>query len=171
MATSLLDQKGLILYETQVPDLPAARRDASDAPEVRAALQGEKVRVDADHTAFGDGRYGAIVPIGSNGWLLAFTRPIAPLEAALRERFILDVVAVGAVIALAAVIAAIVAQRLTRPLSAKSVAAAAIARGERPEIPQVAENDVGRASRDGHADDERCDRRTRRRAAAARYGE
>ena len=45
-------------------------------------------------------------------------------------------------IALAAVVAAIVAQRLTRPLSAMSLAAAAIARGERPEIPQVAQNDV-----------------------------
>ena len=84
---ALLDQKGLILYETQIPDLPAARRDASDAPEVRAALTGQTVRVDADHTAFGDGRYGAIVPIHPNGWLLAFTRPIAPLDAALRERF------------------------------------------------------------------------------------
>jgi signal transduction histidine kinase len=139
---ALLDQKGLILYETQVPDLPAARRDASDAPEVRAALAGQKVRVDAEHTAFGDGRYGAIVPIGPNGWLLAFTRPSAPLDAALRERFALDVIAIGGVIALAAVIAAIVAQRLTRPLSAMSLAAAAIARGERPEIPQVAPNDV-----------------------------
>ena len=139
---ALLDQKGLILYETQVPDLPAARRDASDSPEVRAALSGQEVRVDAEHTAFGDGRYGAIVPIRPNGWILAFTRPIAPLEAALRGRFTLDVLAVAAVIALAAVIAAIVAQRLTRPLSAMSLAAVAIARGERPEIPQVAQNDV-----------------------------
>ena len=139
---ALLDQNGLILYETQVPDLPAARRDASDAPEVRAALAGQRVRVDAQHTAFGDGRYGAIVPIAANGWILAFTRPIAPLDAALRERFALDVLAIGAVIALAAVIAAAVAQRLTRPLSAMSAAAGAIARGERPEIPQVAQNDV-----------------------------
>ncbi len=139
---ALLDQKGLILYETQLPDLAAVRRDASDAPEVRAALAGQRVRVEAEHTPFGDGRYGAIVPIGPNGWLLAFTRPIAPLDAALRERFALDVLAIGAVIALAAVIAAIVAQRLTRPLSAMSAAAGAIARGERPDIPQVAQNDV-----------------------------
>jgi signal transduction histidine kinase len=139
---ALLDQNGLILYETQAPNLPADRRDASGAPEVRAALDGQQVRVDAEHTAFGDGRFGAIVPIVRNDWLLAFTRPIAPLDAALRERFALDVLAVGAVIALAALIAAIVAQRLTRPLSAMSVAAAAIARGERPEIPSVARNDV-----------------------------
>ena len=139
---ALLDQKGLILYETQAPDLSAARRDASDAPEVRAALGGQKVRVDAEHTAFGDGRFGAIVPLAPNHWLLAFTRPIAPLDAALRERFALDVLAIGAVIALAALIAAIVAQRLTRPLSAMSMAAAAIARGERPAIPPVAQNDV-----------------------------
>ena len=139
---ALLDQKGLILYQTQMPDLPAGKRDASDAPEVRAALAGQEVRVDADQTAFGDGRYGAIVPISANGWLLAFTRPVAPLDAALRERFAFDVLAIAGVIALAAVIAAIVAQRLTRPLSAMSVAAAAIARGERPEVPQVSKNDV-----------------------------
>jgi signal transduction histidine kinase len=139
---ALLDQNGLILYETQVPDLPAARRDASDSPEVRSALGGHQVRVDAERTAFGDGRYGAIVPIARNNWLLAFTRPVAPLDAALRERFALDAVAIGAVIALAALIAAIVAQRMTRPLSAMSVAAGAIARGERPQIPPVAQNDV-----------------------------
>jgi signal transduction histidine kinase len=139
---ALLDQKGLILYETQIPDLSADRRDASDTPEVRAALAGQPVRVDAEHTAFGDGRFGAIVPIARNHWLLAFTRPAAPLDAALRERFALDVLGIGLVIALAAVIAAIVAQRMTRPLSAMSLAAAAIARGERPQIPPIAQNDV-----------------------------
>ena len=138
---ALLDQKGLILYETQAPDLPASRRDASSGPYVRAALEGQVVRLDAEHTVFGDGRFGAIVPIAKNGWLLAFTRPSAPLDAALRERFALDVLGIGFVIALAALIAAVVAQRLTRPLSAMSVAAVAIARGERPEIPLV-QNDV-----------------------------
>jgi signal transduction histidine kinase len=138
---ALLDQRGLILYETQAPDLPASRRDASSGPYVQAALEGQLVRLDAEHTVFGDGRFGAIVPIAKNGWLLAFTRPSAPLDAALRERFALDVLGIGAVIALAALIAAVIAQRLTRPLSAMSVAAVAIARGERPEIPLV-QNDV-----------------------------
>ncbi|HUG56361.1 MAG TPA: sensor histidine kinase [Candidatus Limnocylindrales bacterium] len=140
----LADDEGLVLYDTTRPTLSAAERDVSGVPEFAAALAGQRVRVERGLTALTDGepRYGAVYPLPRTGWTLAFTRPLAPVEAALGDRLRSDILGATFIILLAALFAALAANRLTRPIRTMAEAARAIAAGERHAVPAVDVSDV-----------------------------
>src|SRR5436309_1232362 len=82
---TLIDRQGFVLFTSVDPNLPLSQRDLSSHPNVREALAGEVVRVlGAGVPSTGEPRYGALVPIRATGWVVAFTRPLAPLEHDLR---------------------------------------------------------------------------------------
>lgn len=140
----ITDDAGLVLYDTTRPTLRAAERDLAGVPEVAAALAGQRVRVERGLTALteGEARYGAVYPVPRTGWTLAFTRPLAPVEAALSERLLNDILGATLIILLAALFAALAANRLTRPIRTMAETARAIAAGERPAVPAVDESDA-----------------------------
>jgi len=136
---ALIDERGSLVYASDRTEPAAKEIDLVDQPGVRDALQGKVVPIDGVATPLSsDRRYGALVPIARTGWVLAMTRPLAALEAELLTRLVGDAAAVLGTLLVAALLAAYVANRLARPLRELSRSAAAIGRGERPIIPQLA---------------------------------
>jgi signal transduction histidine kinase len=134
----LIDEAGSLLFNSRLPSLTGVNRDVSNLPEVRAALEGQTVRLQGWKPPFVESeRYGALVRAPHSRWVVGFTRPQEPLEVALRERFLRDAAAISLVMLVAAALVALISDRLARPLGTLAEAAAAIARGERPEIPPV----------------------------------
>ena len=136
---TLLDQRGHVIYTSAGVPLAPAERDLSRRPNIQRALRGEVVRLSGRPAPLTeDARYGALVPISRTGWVLAFSRDLAPLEQRLRAPFGRQRrLLVGAII-VASAIGFGVSLRLFRPLGRLAQAAAAIARGERPSLPEVA---------------------------------
>ena len=136
---TLLDQRGFVIYTSAGVALAPAERDRSRQPNIQRALRGEVVRLSGQRAPLADAaRYGALVPISRTGWVLAFSRELAPLENRLRAPFGRQRrLLVGAII-VAGAIGFGVSLRLLRPLGRLAQAAAAIARGERPTLPDVA---------------------------------
>ena len=135
---TLVDQRGVVIYTSSGVALTPAERDLSTRPNIRRALRGEVVRLSGRPAPLTeDARYGALVPIPRTGWVLAFSRELAPLENRLRAPFGRQRrLLVGAII-LAGTIGFAVSLRLLRPLGRLAQAASAIARGERPSLPEV----------------------------------
>jgi signal transduction histidine kinase len=135
---TFLDRQGLILHSTTRPALPTAERGAAGVPGVGAALAGQTMLVESDPTPFGpEPRFGALVPVPRTGWVVAFTRPRAPLDAALQRRFREQALFNAVVVLLFAAALAFVTRRLVRPLAQLVDAAAAVTRGERPTVPTL----------------------------------
>jgi signal transduction histidine kinase len=133
---TFLDRNGLILHSTARPDMPMAERNAAQVPGLGTALAGRTTLIERDPTPFGpEPRYGVLVPVPRTGWVVAFTRPRAPLEAALLRRFAGQALFDAAVVLLFAITLALVTRRLVRPLAQLVATAAAITRGERPTVP------------------------------------
>jgi signal transduction histidine kinase len=131
-----IDERGLLLYSTLRPDVPAAQRLLAAAPGVAHALQGQVSPVMAAHTPFeNDDRYGVFVPAPRLGWVVGFTRPQAAMEARLRQRLIEDASAVALVVVLGGAFLALVARRVSAPLRRLEGAAQQIAAGEPPALP------------------------------------
>ena len=135
---TLLDQRGFIIYTSAGVALTPAERDLSKRPNIQRALRGEVVTLSGRPAPLTeDARYGALVPISRTGWVLAFSRELVPLENRLRAPFGRQRrLLVGAIIVAGAVGLGI-SFRLFRPLSRLAQAAEAIARGERPTLPEV----------------------------------
>lgn len=140
----LTDHRGLLMYDSSRPALDPAERDASGVPEVAAALLGIRTTVERGEvfTPQGDPSYGAVYPVHRTGWTFAYLRPLGPLDASLNARLASEVLGVTIIILLAAVFAALVANRLTQPIRMMARSAAAIAAGQRHAIPPVEDSDV-----------------------------
>ena len=135
---TLIDAQGLVLHSTQRPDLPFEERDLSGSPAAQTALGGETASVDGSVGFFGgESRFGAVVPVPATGWAVAFTRPLGPLEATLRERFLWQAGQITLAVAVVGALLTVATQRIARPLGDLAAAAGAVARGERPSIPVV----------------------------------
>ena len=133
----LIDERAHVLYDSGRQEPSASEIDVSGSPGVATALKGEVVPIDNVATPFtGEPQFGALVPIARTGWALAVTRPVAGINAELTGRLLSDAVAVLATLAVAALIATLIANRLSRPLRELSLVASEIARGERPLIPE-----------------------------------
>jgi signal transduction histidine kinase len=138
----LIDERGRVLFATEGTSLEALD-DVSHEPAVREALGGATIRLDGVQTPFASGpQYGAMVPIGRSGWVVAYLRPIEALESALRARLIQQALATTAVTAAAAILIAYLTRRLLRPLRELAATAAAVARGERAPIAVTNDPDV-----------------------------
>ncbi|MEX1022109.1 MAG: ATP-binding protein [Dehalococcoidia bacterium] len=132
----LIDHNGFVLHSTAFPDLAPDARALDAREDVRAALEGEAVRIDGSAGILAaEERFGAIVPVAANGWAVSFTRPLAPLEAALQRDLLSQVAVVTLAVAAVAAVLTLVTNRMMRPLGDLAGAASAVARGERPEIP------------------------------------
>lgn len=133
---ALIDRRGFVLHTTYDPNLPMSQRDLSSNPMIQEALSGHPVRVIAQALPYmREPRYGSIVPVTSIGWVVVFTRPLAPLEARIRGPALRQALGMTLALAFAAMILVYMARRLVRPLERLAGTAGAIARGERPEIP------------------------------------
>src|SRR5437667_256039 len=112
--------------------------DFSGRPYARQGLAVEVVRVlGAGVPPTGEPRYGALVPIRATGWVVAFTRPLAPLEHDLLVIALRQAAGAAVAVLLAGLIFLMIARRLIRPLEGLAASAEAIARGERPSLPEV----------------------------------
>ena len=137
--TTLIDRNGIIMHTTFAPALPPDRRDVSSFEPVKQALSGRPVRLIGQGLPFSsnDPRFGALVPVTSRGWVVSFTRPLAPLEARIRRPVVEQAVLLTLAVILVGLVFGLIARRLTQPLVSLADTAAEIARGERPEIPEV----------------------------------
>src|SRR5207302_2901148 len=112
----LVDERGRVLFASDASEL-GDLDDVSGVPLVRAALGGRTVLLDGDTTPLARGpQYGALVPVGSSGWVVGYTRPVAALESALRDRLIQQGIAITLVMLIAAAGIAYTTRRLLRPL-------------------------------------------------------
>lgn len=137
----LTDRRGFALYSSE--PVPIDQLDVSAVREVREALAGSTVRFSDAAIPFpGEARYGSFIPVPHVGWVVGFIRPQAPLEEALRDRFLKQGGAITTVMLLAIVATALFARRLAAPLADLSTAAGAIARGDRPARPPRIDADV-----------------------------
>lgn len=135
---TLVDRAGFILYTSLDPNLPFEERDLSSRPNVRRALSGEIVKLAGQPAPLTeDARFGALVPLRSTGWVLAFSRPLLPLEAQLRAPLRRQAGLLTAALILTGAIGLAIALWLIRPIRHLAEAAAAITRGERPRLPVV----------------------------------
>src|SRR5256886_934346 len=135
---TLIDRQGFVLFPSVGPNLPLSQRDLSSRPNVRQALAGEVVRVlGVGVPSTGEPRYGALVPIRATGWVVAFTRPLAPLEHDLLVIALRQAAGAAVAVLLAGLIFLMIARRLIRLLEGLAASAEAIARGERPSLPEV----------------------------------
>ena len=133
----LIDERGHVLYDSGRQEPAASEIDVSGSPGVATALKGQVVPIDNVATPFtGDPQFGALIPITRTGWVLAVTRPVAGINAELAGRLLSDTLAVFATLAVAAIIASVIANRLSQPLRELSRVASGIARGDRPVIPE-----------------------------------
>lgn len=129
----LTDDHGLVLYHSRRPSMTAADRDLSRLPQIRQALAGEFVRL-SEVDLLGAPRYGAVVPVQTVGWAVAYLRPQAPLEDALRGALLGQIALASLALLTAGLLLIGIARRLTRPIAQLAREAAGIARGERPAI-------------------------------------
>ncbi|HEY3247178.1 MAG TPA: GAF domain-containing protein, partial [bacterium] len=133
---TLLDDEGNVLYSTHFPERSAVP-DLSALPSVREVLAGRPVHLIGDAAPFSSGAaFGAMVPVTRTRWAIVLTRPLAPLQAALRDPVLEQVIAISAVMLLALSLFVVIARWLVRPLEGLARSAAAIARGETPRIIQ-----------------------------------
>jgi signal transduction histidine kinase len=136
---AIIDERGRLLYASDRTEPATTEIDVIDAPGVRDALQGRVVPVDGIATPLSsDRRYGALAPVARTGWVLAMTRPLAALESQLLTRLAGDAAVAMGTLLVAGILAAYVANRMSRPLRQLSRTAVAIGRGERPVIPRLA---------------------------------
>ncbi|HEU4797671.1 MAG TPA: SpoIIE family protein phosphatase, partial [bacterium] len=136
--TTLIDSNGIVMHTTYVPILPPDRRDVSSFEPVKEALAGRIVRVSGQGLPFSsDARFGAMVPVASRGWVVSYSRPLQPLEARIRRPAVEQAVLLTLAVILVGLVFGLIARRLTRPLVSLADTAAEIARGERPDIPEV----------------------------------
>ncbi|CAA9220016.1 MAG: hypothetical protein AVDCRST_MAG77-426 [uncultured Chloroflexi bacterium] len=121
---AILDENGQVLHSSARPQLGPTERDVRAAPGVAAALAGAITPVSNAVTPFaGSARFGVFVPVERTRWVVGLTRPQAPLEAALRRRFIEQSGAIAAVMLGAAALQALLVRRLARPLEQLAAAA------------------------------------------------
>ena len=129
---TLIDSSGLAMHGTQYPQLSAAQRDLSRRPEVREALNGATVRLEGTAGLFGgETRYGVIVPVPTSGWAVGFTRPMAPLQQLIFERYVRRAFLVAVAVLGVALLLALATRHIARPLRELVAIANAVARGER----------------------------------------
>ena len=137
----LTDRRGLVLYSSQ--QVPIEQLNLSGVQEVRRALEGAVARFsDTDLPYPGQARYGAFIPVPHVGWVVGFARPQGPLDALVRDRFLRQAGGITAVMLLGIIATAFIARRLAAPLALLAETASAIARGERPRLPERIDADV-----------------------------
>ncbi|HET6781862.1 MAG TPA: SpoIIE family protein phosphatase [bacterium] len=134
---TLIDRRGVVLHTTHV-GITREQRDVGGRQFVRRALAGHITPVTGPVSLFGqEGRYGAFVPIPSTGWVVGFTRPLAPLEDRLRLLALRQVAVITIAVLAAILIFVMIARRLIGPLRHLAENAIAIGRGERPALGPV----------------------------------
>ncbi len=142
-AITVVDEAGLPLYTTEVDDAGLPDAGPVQTSELAAAMAGEVVSLDGSPGFFTEEeRFGAIVPVDRTRWAVAFTRPLAPLEASLREELLTQVGIVAAAVVGVAALFTLITHHITRPLDALAGAARAVAQGARPSIPTDGESEV-----------------------------
>ena len=123
----LIDNTGQVLYASDSTKLDALE-NVGDSPLVRAALAGNVAQLDGQQTPFADGPvYGALVPVATSGWVVAYTRPVAGLESELRARLLEQGLAITLVMGAAAIFITYLTRRLLQPLRMLAAAAASVA--------------------------------------------
>jgi serine phosphatase RsbU (regulator of sigma subunit)/anti-sigma regulatory factor (Ser/Thr protein kinase) len=137
--TTLIDRHGIVMHTTYALPLTPERRDVSSFEPVRQALSGRSVRLMGGGLPIStnDPRFGALAPVASTGWVVVFTRPLQPLEARIQRPAVEQAVLLTLAVILIGLVFGLIARRLTRPLVALADTASRIARGERPDIPEV----------------------------------
>ncbi len=134
-AVWLFDRQGFVLSTTYPAHLTEAQRTQPPVDPVRQALGGRPIRVSGRWNPFvREARYGAVVPVPRAGWALSFARPLAPLQARLRDQLLRQMLAVSAGVVFAVLLFLLVLRRVIRPLELLARTSAAIARGERPRV-------------------------------------
>jgi PAS domain S-box-containing protein len=132
---TVMDARGESLFDNKPPD---ARSGPAESAAFRRAANGEIVRITAHlDSVHGDARFGALVPIARLGWVVSYTLPSAPVEAALAQRSAFQAGGIAILILLAASAFLLIARRLTRPLTMLAGSADTIARGEQPAFQEV----------------------------------
>jgi PAS domain S-box-containing protein len=141
---SIIDRNKIILARTQVPEkFVGTPATPTLAAKTRESEEGWFQGVTKDNVAV----YMAFSRSRLSGWTVALGIPIAGVEASLKRSLVLTGIGGSALLLVAVVLAAVLARRIARPVSALSRAAEKLGRGETVKIPpsQIAElNQVGR---------------------------
>lgn len=131
---TLLDDEGNVLFSTHFPEGTTVP-DFAGFTSVQEALRGRPTRLIGDATPFTTlESFGAMVPVTRPTWVVAITRPLAPLRASMLEPVVRQTLGIFGFMLLALALYVLILRWLTRPLNALAATAASIARGETPDI-------------------------------------
>lgn len=132
----IINDGGVVIYRSDRED---EHVDVSNSPIVWAVLGGTPVRVVGQSVPFpGEPRFGVFAPVARLGWAVGFTRPYGAVEEALVGRTLVETSGIALILLLSAGAMILSARRITRPLTMLAATANAIARDERPTIPDIA---------------------------------
>ena len=132
---TVIDDRGAVLYDSDASTSP---RPHADDGSIQSALDGKIIQIAGQTAPGGDeARFGALVPVPRLGWAVGYTLPRAAVEATLARRSAFQAGGIALVILVAASVFVMILRRLTQPLTMLAKTADAIARGERPAVPDV----------------------------------
>lgn len=137
---SLVDNAGRLIYRSDDPDQTLPPVDFADSPAYQEARAGRSVAIESQTTPItaDEKRHGAYAPVSQTDWVVGLTVPTRIVDGPLESRFRRDLLIMGGLLLAGFAAMILIANRLSRPLSALSAAAEAIARGERPLVPDAA---------------------------------
>jgi signal transduction histidine kinase len=133
---SLIDDRGKLIYVSEDPGHPLDEANFAGWQPFQTARQGQTAVIKSQPLPLTEEeRHGALAPIERTDWVVGMTVPTSIIDGPADARFRRDLLIIGALLfgGLAAII--VIASRLSSPLANLAVAAGAIARGERPQIP------------------------------------
>lgn len=136
---TFIDTSGALLFASHPQSQVPPRERIPEFGPIESALGGTVGKIRDQSTPFHpETRFGAYVPVPSNGWVVGYTLPQGPLESSLQNRFYRDIALTSFVLLVGLGVMLFMADRISQPLTSLAGAAAAIARGERPVVPTAA---------------------------------
>ena len=132
----LIDDAGKLIYVSDDPGRPLEEVNYRGWPPFETASSGQTSVIKSQITPLTEEkRHGALAPIERTNWVVGMTVPTSLIDGPAQDRFQRDLLIISALLLGGFAAIMVTASRLSSPLANLAVAAGAIARGERPQIP------------------------------------
>ncbi|HEX7125764.1 MAG TPA: ATP-binding protein [Thermodesulfobacteriota bacterium] len=131
MGVLLVDRAGKAIVQGGAGLAPDEVRDHGAVPLVSAGLRDRRMHT-GEYTSPTDGsaRFGTVVPVPGTEWVAVATQSVEAMQAPGRRALVASAVRIGVVLAVSLVLAFLLANRLSRPLAALTVAVERIGDGD-----------------------------------------
>ena len=131
MGVLLVDRAGKAIVQGGAGLAPGEVRDHGAVPLISAALRDRRMQT-GEYASPTDGsaRFGTVVPVPGTDWVAVATQSVEAMQEPGRRALVASAVRIGVVLAVSLVLAFLLANRLSRPLAALTVAVERIGDGD-----------------------------------------